>query len=62
MTGPSPALMAPGPLPTEQVREILDQVVAVREAAGGQFDLGALGRQADLLTAAHDTLAQALED
>ncbi|WP_422560593.1 hypothetical protein [Gordonia sp. (in: high G+C Gram-positive bacteria)] len=54
--------MAPGPIPTEKVRAILDEVVVVREAADDQLDLAALGRQAELLATAHDILAQALED
>lgn len=73
--GPSPAALAaqaaklsgepgdPADHPgTARVREILDEVVAVREATDGEFDLGALSRQAELLATAHDTLAEALED
>lgn len=73
--GPSPAALAaqaarlagdvgdPADHPvTGQVRELLDQVVAIREAAAGEFDLPALTKQAELLAAAHDTLAAALED
>ena len=45
-----------------RVREILDEAAGVREAASGEFDLAALSRQVELLTLAHDTLAEALED
>lgn len=47
---------------TAEVREVLEQVAAIRETVDGEFDLAALGRQADLLATAHDTLAAALED
>ncbi|GAC55996.1 hypothetical protein GOHSU_02_01410 [Gordonia hirsuta DSM 44140 = NBRC 16056] len=47
---------------TGQVRELLDQVIAIREATDGEFDLPSLAKRAELLAAAHDTLAAALED
>ncbi|GAA4662884.1 hypothetical protein [Gordonia humi] len=47
---------------TETVREILDEVSQIRDAVGDEFDLGATSRQAELLTRAHDALADALED
>ncbi|MFT4086595.1 MAG: hypothetical protein QM658_05480 [Gordonia sp. (in: high G+C Gram-positive bacteria)] len=47
---------------TGAVREILEEVSMIRETVGEEFDLGALSRQADLLSAAHDKLSRALED
>ncbi|MCF8603975.1 hypothetical protein L5I01_11455 [Gordonia sp. HY442] len=47
---------------TGEVRELLEEVDQVRGVTGDEFDLGAVSRQAELLTRAHDALAQALED
>ncbi|EGD53774.1 hypothetical protein [Gordonia neofelifaecis] len=41
---------------------LLEEAAMVREAADDELDLGALARQAELLTKAHDQLAAALED
>ncbi|MFT3715344.1 MAG: hypothetical protein QM774_05175 [Gordonia sp. (in: high G+C Gram-positive bacteria)] len=45
-----------------QVRALLDEAAQIRQATDGEFDLDALSRQSELLTAAHDALAAALED
>ncbi|MBM7369428.1 hypothetical protein [Gordonia hydrophobica] len=42
--------------------DLLVEASMVREAADEQFDLGALARQAEVLTQAHDRLSAALED
>lgn len=47
---------------TGEVRELLAEVVGIREATDGEFDLAALSRQAELLARAHDTLSSALEE
>lgn len=47
---------------TGEVRELLDEVDQIRAVVGDEFDLGSVSRQAELLTRAHDALAQALED
>lgn len=44
------------------VNDLLDEVAMIRGVVGDEFDLGAVSRQAELLTSAHDALAQALED
>lgn len=41
---------------------MLDAAAAIREASEGEFDLTALGRQAELLAQAQAALAGALED
>lgn len=47
---------------TAEVRGLLDDVAAIREAVDDEFDLAALARQSELLAEAHDKLAAALED
>lgn len=42
--------------------ELLIESAMVRETADAEFDLGALARQAEVLSAAHDRLSSALED
>ncbi|ALG85036.1 hypothetical protein [Gordonia phthalatica] len=73
--GPSPAALAadaairnagPGE-PREHpsiiaAEELLVEAAMVRETADDEFDLGALARQAEVLTQAHDRLSAALED
>ncbi|WP_132994138.1 hypothetical protein [Gordonia zhaorongruii] len=44
------------------VHELLEEVGQIRESAGDEFDLGAVSRQTELLTEAHDSLSGALED
>lgn len=73
--GPSPASVAadlaarnaPSADPAEHpalaaAAQLLEEAEMVRSAAGDELDLGALARQAELLTSAHDRLAAALED
>lgn len=45
-----------------QVRELLDEVATIRQRAGDEIDLAALGAQAELLARAQERLAAALED
>ncbi|MGB3304070.1 hypothetical protein [Gordonia sp. (in: high G+C Gram-positive bacteria)] len=73
--GPSPAALAsqaaernaePGN-PAEHpgladVAMLLEEAAMVREMADDTVDLASLGRQAELLTQAHDQLAAVLED
>ena len=47
---------------TATVEELLTEVAAIRDVTGGEFDLGAVSRQAELLTRAHEALSGALED
>ncbi|WOC13877.1 hypothetical protein [Gordonia sp. MP11Mi] len=47
---------------TMTVHALLDEVSVVGDVVGDEFDLGAISRQTDLLTRAHDALAEALED
>lgn len=47
---------------TGEVRDLLAQAVAIREAAGDEFDLTALRGQADLLARAQERLSAVLED
>lgn len=42
--------------------QLLVESAMVRETADDEFDLGALARQAEVLTQAHDQLSAALED
>lgn len=47
---------------TGTVHELLEEVEQVRGVTGDEFELGAVSRQAELLSRAHDALAEALED
>ena len=70
--GPSPAALAARAAartgePADHPRLIdaatlIEEAAMVREMADEDGDLAALARQAELLSAAHDRLAQALED
>ena len=74
-TGPSPASLAahaatrnaepgdPSEHPVgETVAALLEEVDAIGEVVGDEFDLGAVSRQTELLSQAHDALSAALED
>lgn len=73
--GPPPASLAadavnrntgpgePGEHPSlVAAEELLLEAAMVRETADAEFDLGALARQAEVLTQAHERLSAALED
>ncbi|MFM9377883.1 hypothetical protein [Gordonia sp. VNK21] len=47
---------------TAEVAELLEQSAEVAAATDGEFDLAALSRQSELLTAAHERLSSALDD
>ncbi|MCF8587632.1 hypothetical protein [Gordonia liuliyuniae] len=47
---------------TATVHALLEEVAAIGDVGDGEFDLGAVSRQTELLTRAHDALAEALED
>ncbi|WP_240194123.1 MULTISPECIES: hypothetical protein [unclassified Gordonia (in: high G+C Gram-positive bacteria)] len=44
------------------VDELLEEASMISAVVGDEFDLGAVSRQAQLLTQAHDALSAALED
>ncbi|MEJ9080802.1 MULTISPECIES: hypothetical protein [Gordonia] len=44
------------------VDELLEEAAMISAVVGDEFDLGAVSRQAQLLTQAHDALSAALED
>ncbi|GEE03182.1 hypothetical protein nbrc107696_36280 [Gordonia spumicola] len=45
-----------------EVRDLLEEAAMIGSVVGEEFDLGAVSRQTQLLSKAHDALANALED